>query len=291
MSSQRYGIYPAVFDSFIANNLDSVEVSSDVELLIRRAGGAVPTTSSAIIGAANSVALTSRDVHEVLTDASPTNSAGGLAISTSSKIQWRQKGESGSSHVNCTSVSGFLYVTDFGAEQSSNEGADINFMYRALSASGNAPLTINTSQALSNSPAVNSSFKLGPVQVEGSAINVQRWRLRTGMSYVAKPHSGAVHADEGTIDEEAYTLEIDTDDAAVSSTLSLGESSALSTGVVCYLRRIGYADGTSQHIKVSSTSGTYVVQNLAGTGTGDASSRIIVTLNGRPTIGLSQTIT
>lgn len=291
MSSQRYGIYPAVFDSYVANNLDSVEVSSDVELLIRRAGGDVPTTSSSIIGAANSVSLQSRDVHEVLTNASPTNSAGGLAVSTLAKIQWRQKGQTGSSHVTCTSTSGFLYVTDFGAEQSSNEGADINFVYRALSASGNAPLTINTSQALSNSPAVNSSFKLGPVQVKGSSINVQRWRLRTGFSYVAKPHSGAVHADEGTIDEENYTLEIDTDDAGVAATLSLGETSAITTGVVCYLRRIGYADGTSQHVKVSSTAGTYVVQNLSGTGTGDATSRIIVQLNGRPTIGLSQAIT
>jgi hypothetical protein len=230
-------------------------------------------------------------VHEILTDASPTNAAGGLVVSTSGKMQWRQKGQSGSSHVTCTSTSGFLYVTDFGAEQSSNEGADINFVYRALSVSGNAPLTINTGQALSNSPAVNSSFKLGPVSVKASTINVQRWRLRTGFSYVAKPHSGAIHADEGTIDEEAYTLEIDTDDAGVASTLSLGESSAITSGVICYLRRIGYADGASQHIKVSSTSGTYVVQNLSGTGTGDASSRIIVTLNGRPTIGLSQVIT
>ncbi len=290
MSSQRYGIYPALFDSLVANNLDSVEVSSDVQLLIRRAGGAVPTTSSAIIGAANSVSLQSRDVHEILTAASPTNAAGGLAVSTLAKIQWRQKGQSGSSHVTCTSTSGFLYVTDFGAEQSSNEGADINFVYRALSASGNAPLTINTGQALSNSPAVNSSFKLGPVQVKGSTINVQRWRLRTGFSYVAKPHSGLIHADEGTIDEEAYTLEIDTDDAGVAATLSLGEASSITSGVVCYLRRIGYADGASQHIKVSSTAGTYVVQNLSGSGSGDASSRIIVTLNGRPTIGLSQTI-
>lgn len=290
MSSQRYGIYPALFDSLVANNLDSVEVSSDVQLLIRRAGGAVPTTSSAIIGAANSVSLQSRDVHEILTAASPTNAAGGLAVSTLAKIQWRQKGESGSSHVTCTSTSGFLYVTDFGAEQSSNEGADINFVYRALSASGNAPLTINTGQALSNSPAVNSSFKLGPVQVKGSTINVQRWRLRTGISYVAKPHSGLIHADEGTIDEEAYTLEIDTDDAGVAATLSLGEASSITSGVVCYLRRIGYADGASQHIKVNSTAGTYVVQNLSGSGSGDASSRIIVTLNGRPTIGLSQTI-
>jgi hypothetical protein len=291
MSSQRYGIYPAIFDSFTANNLDSVGVSSDVQLLVRRAGGAIPTTSSALIGAANSVALQSRDVNEVLTAASPTSAAGGLAVSTLAKMQWRQKGESGSAHVTVTSVSGFLYVNDFGAEQSSTEGADINFMYRALSASGNAPLTINTSQALTGSPAVNSSFKLGPLQVKGSTINIQRWRLRTGISYVAKPHSGLIHADEGTIDEVAYTLEFDTDDAGVAATLSLGESSSITTGLVAYLRRIGQADGNAQHIKVSASAGTYVVENLEGSGTGDATSRVTVTINGTPTIGLNQIIT
>ena len=182
MSSNRFGIYPAIFDSFTANNLDAVNVSSDVELLVRRAGGDIPTTGSAMIGGANSVTLQSRDVHEVLTNAGPTLSAGGLAVSTLAKMQYRQKGESGSSHVTITSLGGFLYVTDFGAEQGAAEGADINFVYRALSVGGNAPLTINTSQAITGYPAVNSSFKLGPVSVKGSTINVQGWRLRTGMS-------------------------------------------------------------------------------------------------------------
>jgi hypothetical protein len=291
MSSNRFGIYPAIFDSFTANNLDAVNVSSDVELLVRRAGGDIPTTGSAMIGGANSVTLQSRDVHEVLTNAGPTLSAGGLAVSTLAKMQYRQKGESGSSHVTITSLGGFLYVTDFGAEQGAAEGADINFVYRALSVGGNAPLTINTSQAITGSPAVNSSFKLGPVSVKGSTINVQGWRLRTGMSYVAKPHSGGLHADAGTIDEEAYTLEIDTDDATLASTLSLGESSQITTGLTCYLRRIGQADGNAQHIKVSATSGTYVVQSLGGSGAGDASLRITVTINGRPTIALNQIVT
>lgn len=288
--SDRYGIYPAVFDAFTLNNLDSVNVTSDVELLVRRAGGDVPTTSSALIGAANSISLASRDVHEVLTNAGPTLAAGGLVVSTLAKTQWRQKGQSGSSHVTATSVGGFLYVTDFGAEQGSSDGADINCVYRALSVAGNPPLTINTSQAITGSPAVNSSFKLGPVQVKGSAINVQGWRLRTGFSYVAKPHSGGIHADAGTVDEEAYTLEIDTDDAGVASILSLGESSAITTGLVAYLRRIGQADGASQHIKVTASIGTYVVQGLSGQASGDATSRIIVTIDGRPTIALNQAI-
>lgn len=291
MASNRFSIYPAIFDSFTANNLDSVNVSSDVELLVRRAGGAIPTTDSSMIGGANSVSLTSRDVHEVLTNAGPTLSAGGLAVSTLAKMQYRHKGESGSSHVTISSLGGFLYVTDFGAEQGAAEGADINFVYRALSVGGNAPLTINTSQAITGTPAVNSSFKLGPVSVKGSTINVQGWRLRTGMSYVAKPHSGGLHADEGTIDEEAYTIEIDTDDATLASTLSLGESSAITSGLTCYLRRIGQADGNAQHVKVTASSGTYVVESLGGSGTGDASLRITVTLNGRPTIALNQLIT
>ena len=288
--SDRYSIYPAIFDSFTANNLDSVNVSADVGLLVRRAGGDVPTTSSAIISAANSVSLQSRDVHEVLTNAGPQLSARGLSVSTLAKIQWRQKGQSGSSHVTVNSLAGFLYVTDFGAEQGSAQGADINFVYRALSVGGNAPLTINTGQAITGTPAVNSSFKLGPVSVKGSTINVQAWRLRTGISYIAKPHSGAIHADAGTVDEEAYTLEIDTDDAGVSNILSLGESSSISSGLNAYLRRIGQADGNAQHVKVSATAGTYVVENLSGSGTGDATQRVIVTIDGRPTIGLNQAI-
>jgi hypothetical protein len=291
MSSDRYGIYPALFDALTANNLDSVNVSADVQMLVRRAGGDVATTASALIGAANSVSLSSRDIHEILTSAGPTLTAGGLVVSTSASMQYRQKGETGSSHVTITSLGGFLYVTDFGAEQGAAEGADINFVYRALSVGGNAPLTINTSAAITESPAVNSSFKLGPVSVKGSTINVQGWRLRTGFSYTAKPHSGLIHADAGTIDEEAYTIEIDTDDASLASTLSLGESSQITSGLTCYLRSIGDADDVATHIKVSATSGTYVVESLGGSGTGDATIRITVTINGRPTIALSQLIT
>jgi hypothetical protein len=155
MSSDRYGIYPAVLDALTVNNLDSVNVSADVQTLVRRAGGAVPTTASALIGAANSVSLSSRDVHEILTSAGPTLSAGGLVVSTSGVFQYRQKGQTGSSHVTITSLGGFLYVTDFGAEQGSAEGADVNMVYRALSVSGNAPLSINTGAAITGTPAVN----------------------------------------------------------------------------------------------------------------------------------------
>ena len=291
MTSKRYGIYPALFDGLTANNLDSVNVSADVQTLVRRAGGDVPTTASALIGAANSVSLSSRDIHEILTSAGPTLTAGGLVVSTSASMQYRQKGETGSSHVTITSLGGFLYVTDFGAEQGAAEGADINFVYRALSVAGNAPLTINTGAAITGAPAVNSSFKLGPLSVKGSTINVQGWRLRTGMTYTAKPHSGLIHADAGTVDEEAYTIEIDTDDATLASTLSLGESSQITSGLTCYLRRIGTADNVASHIKVTASSGTYVVESLGGSGTGDATLRITVTINGRPTIALSQLVT
>jgi hypothetical protein len=291
MASERYGIYPAVLDGVTLNNLDSCNVSADVQTLVRRAGGDVPTTASALIGASNSVSLSSRDIHEILTNAGPTLSAGGLAVSTSGVFQYRQKGQTGSNHVTITSLGGFLYVTDFGAEQGSAEGADINMVYRALSVSGNAPLSINAAASITGTPAVNSSFKLGPVSVKGANINVQGWRLRTGMTYIAKPHSGLIHADRGTIDEEAYTIEIDTDDASLASTLSLGESSQITSGLTCYLRRIGVADAVASHIKVTASSGTYVAESLGGSGSGDATIRITVTLNDRPTVALSQLVT
>jgi len=290
----RYGAWPAKINgSWVVNNLDSLEPSSNVELLTRRAGGETHPTFSAVISAENSCNFTSRDVGDVLANASPVNAAKGLTL-TAFLAQYRRKGvASGTdSHVTLTSTAGFLFVTDFGAEQNSQDGADINFRAVLLYSGSNVPVVCNVSQTLANTPQVNAVYKLGPVVLEGTAIRPTRWRLNTGFGVVTKRHSGNVHSDEATIDTENFNLEIDTDELthAAASFLNFGAGAAVNVGTTAYLRKVGVADNVPSHIAVSVSAGTYTVPSLPVQGEADASVKIQTQCDVRPTILLNQTI-
>jgi hypothetical protein len=290
----RYGAWPAKINgSWVVNNLDSLEPSSNVELLTRRASGETHPTFSSVISAENSCNFTSRDVRDVLANASPVNAAKGLTL-TAFLAQYRRKGvASGTdSHVTLTSTSGFLFVTDFGAEQDSPEGADINFRAVLLASGSNKPVVASSSQVLQEVPAVNAVFKLGPCSFEAVPLQIRRSRLNTGFGVVTKRHSGNVHADEATIDTENFNLEIDTDDitTAVQVATNYGEGAPVTNGTSVYFRRVGFPGSAPEHIAVHVTEGVYTVPSIPVQGEADASLKIQVQCTARPSILLNQSI-
>ena len=285
----RYGAFPCTFNAWVANNLDSIQPDSNIDMLVRRGGGELHPSTTGVLRSDNVCAFTSRDVEDVLANASPVNTAKGLVV-TSSALQFQLKGtdSSSSSHVIVQSVNGFVYVTDFGATQDSPEGADINFRFKALRSGTTPPFSLLPGQALTGTPTVNTHFKMGPCSLEGTAIRIQGWRLSTGFSYVAKSDSGEVSADQGTIDSEEFTLAIDTDNLALSTWM--GDGSAISSGTDVYLRAVGVADNVAAHIKVSVSAGTYTTPSMSVSGQGDATGSIVAQCQVRPTITLNQVI-
>lgn len=285
----RYGAWPCRFNSWTVNNIDSVQPDSNVDMLVRRAGGETHPTATGVLRKSNMCGFTTRDIHEVLTNASPTNAAKGLVVTTAS-LQFRQKGTDAgtAAHPVVQSTKGFVYVTDFGATHDAAEGADINFRFQALQNGANAPFSLVNNQTLTGTPVVTAQYKLGPCSLEGTAIRIQGWRLTTGFNYVAKGDSGNVSPDEGTIDEEQFSLTIDTDDITLSTWF--GDGQAISTGTTVYLRKVGVADNVAEHISVSISAGTYTTPSMPVSGTGDATGRIECSLEARPTISLNQTI-
>ena len=273
----------------MANTLASIPPDSNIDMLVRRAGGELHPSTTGVLRTDNMCGFTSRDVEDVLSNASPVNSAKGLVV-TSSALQFQLKGtdSTSSAHVILQSVNGFVYVTDFGATQDSAEGADINFRFKALRSGTTAPFTLLTGQTLTGTPTVNTHFKMGPCYFEGTAIRIQGWRLSTGFTYVAKGDSGQVSADLGTIDSEEFTLAIDTDSINLSPWM--GDGSAISSGTDVYLRAVGVADSVAAHVKVSVSAGIYTTPSMSVSGQADASGSIVAQCQVRPTISINQVI-
>lgn len=294
-TQKRFGIWPAVFNTFTMNNLESVDPDSAVQMAVEKAGGGIVSTFSHVESNAPTVSMKSRDIREVLNALDPTSSTRGLVV-TSALIQYLKRyTPAAADHVTLSSTKGFLYVTDFGASQGGK--ADISTVFAALQNGSNEPLVINTDQNLTGQPVINSSYGLGPVKFEGVKLRgVQAWRLRTGLQYMAKPDSGDISPDEGTVDGASFVLEVDCDQIEIASSANFPTAAPITLGVTAWLRRqkqgaTVFANNDPEHIAVSHTSGTYYTQSLSVQKEGDASTRLICQFDGDPSILTGQTIT
>jgi len=293
-TKKRFGIWPAVFNAFTMNNLESVNPDSQVQVAAEKAGGATVTGFSHVESNAPTVSLKGRDIKEALVALDPTSSTKGLVV-TSALIQYLKRATPATaSHVTLTSTKGFLYVTDFGASQGGK--ADINCNFAALQNGANEPLVINTDENLTGLPAINTSFGLGPVKFEGVQLRgVQSWRCRTGIQYVTKPDSGDISPDDGTVDDSSYVLEIDCEQIEIASSASFPNAAPMTLGITAWLKRqkqgsTVFGNNDPEHIAVSHAAGTYYTQSLDVTKEGDASTRLICQFDGVPSILTGQTI-
>ncbi len=292
---KRFGIWPAIFDAFTLNNLESVDPDSAVQVAAEKAGGESVTSFSHVESSNPTVGFKSRDIREVLNALNPTTAARGLVVSSSALIQYlKRTTPTTADHVTLSGTKGFLYVADFGAQHKSK--ADISLQYVALRNGGNKPLVVNVDQNLSGLPFINSSFGLGPVKFEGVQLrNVKGWRLRTGINYVVSEGDGEISPDEGTVDDASFVLEVDCDQIEVAQSANFPEGAPITVGITAYLRRqkqgtTVYDNSDPQHIAVSHNAGTYYTQSLSVSKEGDASTRLVCQFDGVPTIATGQAI-
>lgn len=295
---ELFSLYPAIFDSLTVNNLRSVEPSANIQKMMITPGGSVDTALVAKAFEEPRVRLQSGDVGTILAAVSAVT---GLAVNTTGEMQYQQRQDGGvfqssNTHFTLNSTAGFLYITDFGAEQDSQEGADIQLEYFCLKEGANPPFTASVSQPLSGSPAVNALYALGPVVYEGAQLGgIQSWRCNTGITYRAVRGDGQTAASVGSIRDRKPTIDIGLNNLSVVNDTGFGSLKAVSSGITCYLQRVvnggdRVAFGESSHIAVSVAAGAYNVESIAASGDGDATPRLMVTPTGTITVAVNTTI-
>ena len=293
---QLFEIYPAILDAVTLNQLDSVEPSPGVEELIAMAGGAIDPQVIAMAFAEPTLKISSRDLASVLAGVSP---ATGLAVSSQAKFQYERRLSGGiyqgdGNHVTLTSTLGQAWIEEFGCDQDAKEGADVSLSYAALYDGTNLPLVVNTGANLSGTPAANAVHALGPVVLEGAQLpGVTKVRVKTGNQYRVKRADGDLFARVGSIVKRGFTIEIECLNLTALATLGAFKY-ALSSGITCYFQkavpgggRVAY--GTSQHISVNVTAGTYTIAGISGSKGEDALTRITVMAAGSTSVAISTT--
>lgn len=280
---QLHDVYPARFNSFSLNQIDNESFTSGIEALIAMAGGSVDPALDAIAKMDNRWKFTSRDLATVLANVNIVN---GLEITAGAKLQFQRRLHagtfaSGTSHVSLSSPIGFLFISEFGFEQSSKEGGDMSLEYVCAFDGTNDPCSVNVSQALVGTPTVNSVHGLGPVALEGAQIQgVTKWRCKTGIEVMIEPSDGEAASRIVAINKRMQTLEIEALNLTILSTIGVGKF-PISSGCTAYGQKVlagghhvSWASGV--HIAASISQGTYTVEEISGSKGQNANTKITV---------------
>ena len=280
---QLHDVYPARFNSFSLNQIDNESFTPGIEALIAMAGGSVDPALDAIAQMDNRWKFSSRDLATVLANV---NIVGGLSITSGAKMQFQRRLHagtfaSGTSHVNLSSPVGFLYIQEFGFEQGSKEGGDMSLEYVCAFDGTNDPCSVNVSQALVGTPAVNSVHGLGPVVFEGSQVQgVTKWRVKTGIEVMIQQADGEAATRIVAINKRMQTIEIEALNLTILNTIGVGKF-PISSGCTAYAQKV-LAGGhhvswaSSVHISAGISQGTYTVEEISGSKGQNANTKITV---------------
>ncbi|QDT95552.1 hypothetical protein [Gimesia aquarii] len=263
---QNYEVYPAVFDLLTVNHINSIDLSSNVQKLVAKAGGSVDVGRIAEVIRENEVQITSGDIGTILSNVSVTT---GLKVETNARIQYQQREDGGvykttAEHVTINGTKGILIPRTISSSQDSQQGATIVLSFIPLRVGSNAPLIVNVNQSLSSVPAINTLYKQGPILFEGTLLkDIQDSQTDFGITFDQWRGSGDVAAERGSISDRQRKLEFTGRNLELSSLITLG-AIPISSGITQYYRQIGFGDNEAQHIAITFTAGTYEVTSITG---------------------------
>jgi len=121
----------------------------------------------------------------------------------------------------------------------------------------NAPIVLDATAALSGTPAVGEAFTLGPVSVNGSALdNVQNVSIMPGIVETVLAGDGQVWPTYIAIMDRRPLITVTTTDVSVLSTYGISGTAQSGTDSIVYLRKLSeggtrVADATAQHISIT----------------------------------------
>lgn len=278
-SHKRYTTYPAKFDNLVIPDVMNATPSSAVQKMVLTPGGTINPALVAEVSRDPAVTLTVLDLKTMLNQC---GFAGGLYCSTAALIQYQQRAvggvyAGGASHVRLTSPAGVLYIENIRAQQDEQSAAALAMKFQAFGNANTPPMQVATGQNLLGVPSIQRAYKLGPVSFEGTVLGgVQSSQVATGLNCQTKRADGRIWAVTGSLIKTAPTAEISLDTLDLAATVGFG-TMPIGNGIDVYFQQVGYGPTDAAHIRVSITSGLYEISEIAGSGEGDASTKLVVT--------------
>ncbi len=262
MSTNLFTIHSATIASTIIDQLTTKGLNLNEEAIRLHGDGRLDSMFTAMVQQKPVFSLTTTAIKKALTVCG----LAGLALTADQAVFYGQRMSTvgragGSSNITMTCAGGGLLVPT-GIEAQQGQPATITFDLHLVSADGvTAPITIATSAALAGSPVTNEGFTLGPVTLNGTALDlVQSWRLDFGIEVMAVTGDGHKYPRTVTTRKRSPSVSFTTKDLEVMNRIAQAGTAQTATDSLFYLRALEngasvYSDASTQHIKFSIDAG------------------------------------
>jgi len=311
-SHKRFSGFPARFGDILVRDLFGARLVTASNKTVPIGSGGLNPQAVINSHADPMISAETREFDNIFAGAAAVSIINGYAVNTAAdpatastlfQLQERADGATftaGSTHGVGTNTKGFLTVGEISAAQDDTDGAKIALEYYALSADGlTVPISWSGISALTSTVAFDDQWYLGPVyvgDVSGSPTlvsNVQNVRIRPGLNYRPKRGDGNPFAIVGSIESRTPEIRIsilDLDDFYTVLGSNLFAKDIVNIRVNCFFVKgihggSRYAYNTTNHYRVTATTGDITPDQISFQGTDDGLMELVV----RPTGTLSLT--
>jgi hypothetical protein len=291
--SKLYTLYAVNLDTetlagsaVLLDQVQSFAISTGLQRIIQRGDGAVDPTYVAIMSQRPMLRFTSTAIATYLGACG----IGGTIIDSGTYPgleAWFQKMDeggtraSGSSHLLMTVNEGLLVPR---AIQAGQDGVATIDLEAVITYDGtNEPIVLADSQALSGSPATAELFTVGPVNINGSALeSIQSITIDFGIGVTVQSGDGQVWPTYAAIMSREPSIRVRTTDATAINTFGLDGTAQSASDSVVFLRKLSeggtrVADNGSEHISFTIDEGMITVENQDVSQDGVAMADIVIT--------------
>lgn len=287
-TTNRYGIYPAQLvggSTITLQQLHGVTITPGANKDVVIPGGAVDPSAIPMIFADSRVQFATHD----LVTALGVSITAGFPITASSLIQWQARDNGGTfvgsgANVAVSLTKGWVGISSISASQ--DGPAELGLTVWPLYDGTNAPLVPAASQNLTSTPTFTSKFYLGPVTLNGTALNaVTGVSINPGIDYRTNRGSGDVYARVGSIYTRMPTISVTLADAGAAATVGNMFNASASGTVACYFSKGAsggsrVADATASHCKVSAAASVVNPESMSVSNNEDGSVTLIFQVTG-----------
>jgi hypothetical protein len=271
----------------LLDQVQSFGISTGLQRIVQRGDGAVDPTYVAIMSQRPVLAFSTTAIATALAACGINGAVIDADGSYPGIVCWFQKmaeggtRASGSSHLKMTGAEGLLVPRSLGAGQDSVAA----IRYEAvLTFDGTLdPVVVAASQALSGTPSVGELFTVGPVNINGTALEgIQSIEVEFGIGLKVASGDGNVWPTYCAIMSRDPSIRIRTTDADAIATFGASGTAQGATDSVVFFRKLAeggrrVADGGGEHVSVSVAEGIVTVENEEVSQDGIVSADIVIT--------------
>lgn len=313
MASQ-YSLYsstftPATGDPLVLNQVSGRSVSNGLRLHEQQLAGAVDRAGTVILAGDPVVGLQTMDLLTALTAISLTT---GYRAASGAILRYQKRGSdvvsgsgttgpftTGSTHRTVTSPKGMLMPTSLSVAQDGLAMLALTYHGYESDDGATRPFTLNTSQALAGTPALNSLYTLGPVKLGASALDgLIGWEFDTGLgAFETRRKNGRTYPNEGKLRSRLARLVLKFDNPEIADSVGSYFHAQLGSTLTAYARKKSLtstdgnvADDQSSHLSIAIAAGSWKLDDESANDHDDIPGQVSVFVNGTITSSLTAAI-